>query len=133
MELTTEALQLTIDLFIPNNNKSETTLHIYHGILKLKMLKRNIHVMSPLLVEFKFHLCFQNTKRVLAGKDLFTVFLFSIFQARKAPHMVYQYHFTDWPDHGVPNDAGAVLGLLNEIHSKHEHCGRNVPIVIHCR
>jgi len=53
-------------------------------------------------------------------------------KAKKAPHMVYQYHFTEWPDHGVPDDPGAVLGLLNEIHVKHEACGRSAPIVVHC-
>lgn len=53
-------------------------------------------------------------------------------KAKKAPLMVYQYHFTDWPDHGAPDDPGAILGLLNEIHTKHDSCGRNAPIVVHC-
>jgi len=47
--------------------------------------------------------------------------------------MVYQYHFTEWPDHGVSEDPGLVLGLLNEVHLKHESVGLNSPIVVHCR
>jgi len=54
-------------------------------------------------------------------------------QAKKAPMMVYQYHFTEWPDHGVSEDPGLVLGLLNEVHLKHESVGLNSPIVVHCR
>lgn len=39
----------------------------------------------------------------------------------------------EWPDHGVSEDPGIVLGLLNEIHLKHESVGKNAPIVVHCR
>ncbi|XP_065649932.1 tyrosine-protein phosphatase corkscrew isoform X2 [Hydra vulgaris] len=53
-------------------------------------------------------------------------------KAKKPPHMVYQYHFTDWPDHDAPADQGIVLGFLNEVHTKHSQCGRNAPIVVHC-
>lgn len=53
-------------------------------------------------------------------------------KAKKAPQMVYQYHFTEWPDHGVPEDSGIILGLLSEIHLKHELVGKNSPIIVHC-
>lgn len=51
---------------------------------------------------------------------------------KKAPVIVYQYHYTEWPDHDVPNDAGSILGLLSEVHTKQMRNKQDPPIVIHC-
>lgn len=47
-------------------------------------------------------------------------------------HIVYHYHFTAWPDHGVPSDPGCVLNFLHEVNCKQESLGESGPIVVHC-
>lgn len=46
--------------------------------------------------------------------------------------MIYQYHFTAWPDHGVPSDPGCVLNFLHEVNCKQESLKESGPIVVHC-
>ena len=46
--------------------------------------------------------------------------------------ILYQYHFTAWPDHGVPADPGCVLNFLQEVNQKQEHVQPAGPIVVHC-
>ena len=41
---------------------------------------------------------------------------------------VTQFHFTSWPDHGVPEYAGPILNYLRRI-KKHSRG----PILVHCR
>ena len=44
---------------------------------------------------------------------------------------VVQYHFTSWPDHGVPEYAGPILNYLRRIKAQHKpNLG---PILVHCR
>lgn len=49
-------------------------------------------------------------------------------EARK----VYQYHFTTWPDYGVPSDPGSVLDFLNVVNSKQNSIAKAGPVVVHC-
>ena len=42
-----------------------------------------------------------------------------------------QYHFTSWPDHGVPEYAGPMLNYLRRI--KAQHKPNKGPILVHCR
>ena len=46
------------------------------------------------------------------------------------------FHFKAWPDHGVPQDPGAVLGFLQDIKLKFATANENKidvgPIVVHC-
>lgn len=46
--------------------------------------------------------------------------------------ILYQYHFTAWPDHGVPSDPGCVLNFLQEVNLKQEQVQPAGPIVVHC-
>lgn len=46
---------------------------------------------------------------------------------------VYQYHFTAWPDHGVPSDPGCVLNFLHEVNKRQESIESAGPITVHCR
>lgn len=48
------------------------------------------------------------------------------------PRVLYQYHFTAWPDHGVPSDPGCVLNFLQEVNLKQEQVQPAGPIVVHC-
>ena len=44
---------------------------------------------------------------------------------------VTQYHFTSWPDHGVPEYAGPILNYLRRI--KTESKSDTAPLLVHCR
>lgn len=44
--------------------------------------------------------------------------------------MVYQYHFTDWPDHGVPYYILPVLSFIKKSARSNPEFGG--PIVVHC-
>ena len=51
---------------------------------------------------------------------------------KEPDRILYQYHFTAWPDHGVPSDPGCVLNFLQEINQKQEEVQPAGPIVVHC-
>ena len=44
---------------------------------------------------------------------------------------VVQYHFTSWPDHGVPEYAGPIHNHLRRIRVQHKP--KLGPILVHCR
>ncbi|XP_070181428.1 tyrosine-protein phosphatase non-receptor type 21-like isoform X2 [Littorina saxatilis] len=52
--------------------------------------------------------------------------------------MVWHLQYTDWPDHGCPEDTYGFLGFLDEIESvsrlaeSEEGSGKKSPVVIHC-
>lgn len=48
---------------------------------------------------------------------------------------VYHYHFTGWPDHGVPADPGSVLDFLHEVNICQgglQDQANDGPVVVHC-
>ncbi|XP_060516581.1 tyrosine-protein phosphatase corkscrew isoform X2 [Cylas formicarius] len=52
---------------------------------------------------------------------------------------VYHYHFTAWPDHGVPSDPGCVLNFLHEVNKRQESLQQESQdgqqpgaILVHC-
>ncbi|XP_050303193.1 tyrosine-protein phosphatase corkscrew isoform X2 [Anthonomus grandis grandis] len=50
---------------------------------------------------------------------------------------VYHYHFTAWPDHGVPSDPGCVLNFLHEVNKRQEELQKDLEqppgaILVHC-
>ena len=44
---------------------------------------------------------------------------------------VIQYHFTSWPDHGVPSSARQLLEFTEEV--KKGYDPSEGPMVVHCR
>lgn len=53
--------------------------------------------------------------------------------------VIAQFHFKAWPDHGVPHDAGAVLGFLQDVNLRQSTCSEESqgqedvgPIIVHC-
>ena len=44
-----------------------------------------------------------------------------------------QFHFTHWPDYGVPNTTTAARTLRNLVNDEHLKRNVNGPIVVHCR
>jgi len=45
--------------------------------------------------------------------------------------MVMQFHFTAWPDHGVPDYATAILMFHSKVLESHGNS--NGPLLVHCR
>jgi len=66
-------------------------------------------------------------------KRIFTVKMNSFGKGNKRDkneRLVYQFHFTDWPDHGVPYYIMPVLAFIKQSsRANPEHGG---PIVVHC-
>ena len=44
---------------------------------------------------------------------------------------IAQFHFTSWPDHGVPEYAGSLLAYLRRIKAKYRPS--KGPLLVHCR
>lgn len=68
---------------------------------------------TPYIVATYMHVCTQKL-----GED-------------NPPWKVVQYHYTSWPDHGVPEYAGPVLSFLKHIKAKHTK--DTGPLLVHCR
>jgi protein tyrosine phosphatase len=49
----------------------------------------------------------------------------------KGPLTLKQFHFTSWPDHGVPLYATGLLSFRNRV-NKHQQSFAHIPIVVHC-
>ncbi len=47
------------------------------------------------------------------------------------PLTVVMFHYTSWPDHGVPDYAGPLLNLRKEALKRHKNA--KGPILVHCR
>ena len=43
---------------------------------------------------------------------------------------VTHYHFTEWPDHGVPTDKMCMIEFIG--HIRNVHSPKGAPIVVHC-
>lgn len=56
----------------------------------------------------------------------------------KEERQVWHMQYTDWPDHGCPEDIYGFLGFLDEVESVHrlaeseEGSGKKSPVVVHC-
>ena len=49
----------------------------------------------------------------------------------KSTHTVYQYHYTAWPDHGVPLHALPLISFVRN--SAAANTISDTPVVVHCR
>ena len=49
----------------------------------------------------------------------------------KYAHTVTQFHFTSWPDHGVPDYATAILMFHSKVLASHNSA--EGPMLVHCR
>ena len=46
---------------------------------------------------------------------------------------VRQFHFTAWPDHGVPKEPSFLLPFITEVKNYKPPATNPGPIVVHCR
>ena len=54
-----------------------------------------------------------------------------LLQKQVSERIVYQYHYTEWPDHGVPEFTLPVLKFIQKSASDNPPAAG--PIIIHCR
>ena len=45
---------------------------------------------------------------------------------------ITQFHYTTWPDHGVPDSGAGILDLIGQVQKKQQLSG-NGPITVHDR
>eukprot|EP00731_Ephydatia_muelleri_P037068 Em0390g1a len=55
---------------------------------------------------------------------------FEVALSGSTPRKVTQFHFTGWPDHGVPGYATSLLAFHRKVKSKHN--GTKGPLLVHC-
>lgn len=68
---------------------------------------------------------------LLGWQRLSPLLLLSVQRGYSARHEVRQFHFTAWPEHGVPYHATGLLAFIRRVKaSTPPDAG---PIVIHCR
>ena len=48
----------------------------------------------------------------------------------RSPLSVTQYHFTAWPDHGVPDDKTCITSFISFVRKKHPPS--SPPLLVHC-
>ena len=44
---------------------------------------------------------------------------------------VTHFHYTAWPDHGVPQFPTSILGFVRRVQKAHDKC-KGIPLVVHC-
>ncbi|KJE96754.1 protein-tyrosine-phosphatase [Capsaspora owczarzaki ATCC 30864] len=70
------------------------------------------------------------------GEEVFPIYVKREFEIAHfmhgAPFRVQQFHYTSWPDHGVPKDPGAVLNYLRDVRQAQASFPRAGPIIVHC-
>ncbi|WAR25480.1 PTN12-like protein [Mya arenaria] len=53
-------------------------------------------------------------------------------QAGGPPVTVTQFHYTGWPDHGIPNDFDVILEMMAEMREIKRNDPDKAPMVVHC-
>ncbi|XP_053256788.1 tyrosine-protein phosphatase non-receptor type 11-like isoform X3 [Podarcis raffonei] len=48
------------------------------------------------------------------------------------PRQIKHFQYFSWPDHGVPNEPGGVLGFLDQVNRAQRSVPDTGPIVVHC-
>ena len=56
---------------------------------------------------------------------------FQLTTKTQPPIKVVQYHFTSWPDHGVPEYVSPMLAFHRRISADHKSA--RGPMIVHCR
>ena len=65
-----------------------------------------------------------------SSKDHQVIRTFILSEGGKEKALI-QYHFTSWPDYGVPSSAGKLLEFMDEVKKGYDPF--EGPMVVHCR
>ena len=68
---------------------------------------------------------------IVARSNKVSFVSFSLFQPEKGTRTIYHYQFIAWPEHGLPENVGSILGILHDINLKQKDY--DYPIVVQCR
>ena len=76
---------------------------------------------------------------VTARKDVYSLLLTLISDCQVSGESaddegllaVIQYHFTSWPDHGVPKFATSLISFIRRVQKAHSK-ESGVPLLVHC-
>ncbi|XP_050529744.1 tyrosine-protein phosphatase 99A-like isoform X3 [Daktulosphaira vitifoliae] len=94
------------DLYWPNESV-ET-----YGFIQVKLLKEEMMAMYTVRTFQINHTRTKKKKNLASGRT------------------IYQYHYTNWPDHGTPDHALPILSFINK--SSGANPSEAGPIVVHC-
>ncbi|XP_050425716.1 tyrosine-protein phosphatase 99A-like isoform X2 [Adelges cooleyi] len=94
------------DLYWPNES-----VEIY-GFIQVKLLKEELMAMYTVRTFQVHHMRSKKKKNALSGRT------------------IYQYHYTNWPDHGTPDHPLPILSFINK--SSGANPPEAGPIVVHC-
>ena len=62
---------------------------------------------------------------------LIVLFILQIENPDAEPLKVTQYHFTSWPDHGVPKFATSLIAFIRRVQKGHNK-NDGYPLLVHC-
>ena len=52
-------------------------------------------------------------------------------ESEEQPLALTQYHFTSWPDHGVPKFATSLISFIRRVQKAHNK-DSGIPLLVHC-
>ena len=65
---------------------------------------------------------------------LIKLYFFQVTDARDGQsRTIRQFHFTDWPEQGVPKSGEGFIDFIGQVHKTKEQFGQEGPISVHCR
>lgn len=67
--------------------------------------------------------------RLIYLSNFVSLFFFQDGQSRT----IRQFHFTDWPEQGVPKSGEGFIDFIGQVHKTKEQFGQEGPITVHCR
>ncbi|GFQ89280.1 receptor-type tyrosine-protein phosphatase delta [Trichonephila clavata] len=75
---------------------------------------------------------YDNLKLSLRNVQYFADFVIRTFSISKSHknREIKQFHFTSWPDHGIPLNTTPFINFLKKMHAYNSDC--NAPIIVHC-
>ncbi|XP_054638455.1 tyrosine-protein phosphatase non-receptor type 6 [Dunckerocampus dactyliophorus] len=78
--------------------------------------------------------CYVVTSKLEREASDYKVRVLEIAPVNKPKHSrtVWHYQYLSWPDHGVPQEPGAILSFLTQVNAKQAECPDAGPMVIHC-
>ena len=86
---------------------------------------------QKMFANFTIRLLHVEVSRCRRTQDSCTFISVKLLGSSEYPHLVTQYHFTSWPDHGVPEYGTPILAFHR--HIKQEYKPSQGPMVVHCR
>nr|CAD7403677.1 unnamed protein product [Timema cristinae] len=105
-KLASQCLERKCDMYWPKEG-SET-----HGVIQVKLIKEDVMATYTVRTLQVRHLRIKKKKHVMSER------------------FVYQYHYTNWPDHGTPDHPLPVLSFVKK--SSAANPVDAGPIIVHC-